>query len=189
MILISIREEILAEIEPSSQGNREMSLRKLRLYLDTSPIIMLELDQDPVRRRITEEFFRDMSKQSDEYELFVSCVTLDELNETGSDDKRQFAASFLESLEHTELPESDEAENLAWIYTIDGVLSQAHLDDLRHVAYAVVFRCDYVVTWNMRHLANPKTVDRVNRVNAIEKYSHIMLETPRFFAGESDDEK
>lgn len=164
-----------------------MSTRKLRLYLDTSPIIMLGLDQDPIRRAITEKFFHVVSGRPNEYELLLSRVTLDELNQAKTQEKRQLAASFLESLEHIELPENDEAENLAWIYTIDGVLSQAHLDDLRHVAYAVVFRCDYVVTWNMKHLANPQTVNQVNRVNALEKYSHIMLETPRFFTGEPND--
>ncbi len=164
-----------------------MITRKLRLYLDTSVIIMLGHDQDPVRRAITEAFFREMSEQSDGYELVLSRVTIDELNASKSEEKRQLATLFLESVGHTELPENDEAENLAWIYTIDGVLSHAHMEDLQHVAYAVVSRCDYVVTWNMRHLANPKTVERVNRVNALEKYSHIMLETPRFFTGELND--
>jgi len=79
------------------------------------------------------------------------------------------------------LPPNDEAENLAWIYTIDGVLSQANIDDLRHVAYAVVARCDYVVSWNMRHLANDRTEMRVNQVNAKEKFANISIVTPEHF--------
>ncbi len=149
-----------------------MTPHKLRLYLDTSVIIMLGPDQDPVRREVTEQFFRFIHENSDEYELVISKVTNEELDETNSEEKRRWAAVFVESFEHTDLPENAEAENLAWIYTIDGVLSHAHMDDLRHVGYATVSRCDYVVTWNMKHLANPKTVDRVNRVNALAKYSH-----------------
>jgi len=161
--------------------------RKLRLYLDTSIIIMLEHGQDPVRQAMTNEFFRIVAEHSDDYELLLSRVTIDELN-AGSDEEKANADSFLATLEHTRLPEKDEAENLAWIYALDGVLSESHINDLTHIAYAVVSRCDYVVTWNMRHLANPHTVKRVNDVNALEKYASIIIETPRFFIGEFDEQ-
>jgi hypothetical protein len=132
-------------------------MRKTRLYLDTSPIIMVAPDQDPIRRAITEEFFRVVAERSDEYELFVSRVTIEELDEAKSEEKREAAIAFLNKINCTKIPPSDIVDNLAWIYVIDGVLSQNHLDDLTHVAYAVVSHCDYIVTWNMRHLANDKT--------------------------------
>ena len=159
------------------------SMRKTRLYLETSVIIMVEPDQDPVRHAITNEFFRVVAERSDEYELFVSRMTIDELNNVKSNDKREFYASFLESINCTELPINDEAENLAWIYTIEDVLSQNHIDDLTHIAYAVVSRCDYVITWNMRHIANERTFSRVSAVNTIENYGKIYITTPEFFTG------
>ena len=113
--------------------------------------------------------------------MFISPVTLDELRDAKTEEKRRASASFLETLTHTELPENEEAENLAWIYIIDEVMSEARLDDLRHVAYAVVARCDYVVSWNMRHLANAKTEIRVNRVNANENYTKISIVSPEHF--------
>ena len=163
-------------------------MRKTRLYLDTSPIIMIEPDQDPIRRAITQEFFRIVAENSGEYELFISPVTRDEL-QAGTHDKNKESILFLDTLAHTELEINKEAEDLAWIYADDGVLSQANIDDLRHVAYAVVSRCDYVVTWNMRHLANPRTIRRVADVNAIENYSKIFITTPEHFTGESNDGK
>ena len=57
-------------------------MRKTRLYLEASPIIMMEPDQDPVRQAITKEFFRIVAKKPDEYELFVSPVTIEELRTT-----------------------------------------------------------------------------------------------------------
>ena len=163
-------------------------MRRLRLYLDTSVIIMLEPGQDTVRQAITNEFFRIMNEKPYEYELFLSRVTIDELI-AGSDAEKANADSFLALLDHTRLPEKDEAESLAWIYTIDGVLSESHINDLTHIAYAVVSRCDYVVTWNMRHLANPRTVQRVNDVNALEKYANIIIETPRYFIGDFNNDQ
>jgi len=142
---------------------------------------MVNPDQDPIRRAITQEFFRIVAEKPDEYELFTSPVVTEELDKAKTEEKRRVTVAFLETIRYTELPENDEAENLAWIYTIDGVLSQASMDDLRHVAYAVVSRCDYIVTWNMRHLANDRTEMRVNSVNANENYTKISIVTPEHF--------
>ena len=156
-------------------------MRKTRLYLESSPIMMVAPDQDPIRQAITKEFFRVIAEHSDTYELFLSPVTMRELGDAKKEEHRKSNASFLESVRYTELPQNDEAENLAWIYTIDGVLSQANMDDLSHVAYAVVVRCDYIVTWNMRHLANAETEMRVQQVNAKENYAKISIVTPEHF--------
>ena len=146
---------------------------------------MIGPDQDPVRREITEEFFRIFAERSDEYELIVSPVTIQELKNAKSEAKREASMSFLEAVKPVELPKNDEAENLAWVYVREDVLTQTHIDDLTHIAYAIVSRCDYVVTWNMRHLANPRTIRRVNDVNAVENYGKIYITTPRFFTGET----
>ena len=158
-------------------------MRKVRLYLEASPIIMMSPGQDPVRQAITKEFFRIVAENPDEYELFLSRVTFEELEKAKTEEKRKASADFLQTIQYTRLPENDEAENLAKIYTIDGVMSQARMEDLRHVAYAVVARCDYVITWNMRHLAREQTVSRVNAVNAVENCGKIFITTPEFLTG------
>ena len=164
-------------------------MRKTRLYLDTSPIIMIEPDQDPIRRAITQEFFRIVAENPGEYELFISPVTRDEL-QAGTHDKNKESVLFLGTLAHTELEHNKEAENLAKIYLAEDVLAKKHLNDLRHIAYAVVSRCDYVVTWNMRHLANHQTFSRVKAVNTAENYGTILLEPPTFFTkGETNDDR
>ena len=94
------------------------------------------------------------------------------MEDAKTEEKRKASADFLQTIQFTRLPENDEAENLAWIYTIDDVMSVARMDDLRHVAYAVVAHCDYIITWNMRHLAREQTV---RRVNAVENYGKIFI--------------
>ena len=165
-----------------SDGTIERAMRKTRLYLDTSPIIRVGDGESPIRQAITKEFFRVVGEKSDEYELFISPVTLEELRD-GPPEKIEEAILFLKTLEHTELLADTVAENLARIYAIDGVLSQSHINDLRHVAFAVVSRGDYIITWNMKHLANEKTVSRVNMVNGRENYGKIFIATPEFFTG------
>jgi predicted nucleic acid-binding protein len=159
-------------------------MRKTRLYLEASPIIRVDDNNSPVKQAITKEFFRIVAENSDEYELFVSPVTFEEVFSTkATEEKRKATAAFLETIQYTELPGNSEAEALAKVYTIDGVLSRASNNDLRHVAYAVVSRCDYVITWNMGHLANEQTVRRVNIVNVAENYGRIFITTPEFLTG------
>ena len=161
-----------------------MTARRTRFYLDTSLIIMVEPDQDPVRRAITDEFFRIVADNPDEYELLLSRVTIDELNEAESAEQRKASADFLTTIKHTRLPINDEAEGLALIYDIEKVLTTTHIDDLTHVAYAVVSKCDCIITWNMRHLANDRTIERVNAVNEICGYGKIDIKTPKLITGE-----
>jgi len=163
-------------------------MRKIRIYLDTSPIIMMGPGQDPIRQAITKEFFQTIIEKSDEYEILVSPVTIEELD-AGKQEQKEFSFAFLETIEYTRLLKDDEAENLAWIYVTENVLTDRHIDDLRHIAYAVVSRCDYVATWNMRHLANERTFRRVNTVNNVENYGKIYLTNPEFFTGETIDGK
>ena len=143
--------------------------------------MMVAPGQDPVRQAITKKFFRVVAENPDKYELFLSPVTIGELGDAKKEEHQKSNIAFLETVHYTRLPQNDEADNLAWIYAIDGVLSQANIDDLSHVAYAVVARCDYVVTWNMRHLANDETVRRVNHVNDKENHTRIMITTPEHF--------
>jgi hypothetical protein len=51
-----------------------------------------------------------LAKNADEYELFISPVTLEELGDAKSDEKRKATVAFLETIRYTELPKNDEAE-------------------------------------------------------------------------------
>lgn len=160
-------------------------MRKLRLYLDTSVISDIDAPADSERGTITKEFFRIVAENPDEFELIVSPITTAEIDDT-PEPKLTLLTTFLKRLVPVRLPENPEAENLAWIYVLEDVLSANHIDDLMHVAYAVTARCDYVISWNMRHLVNPKTISRVNEVNALEKFSHIIIATPLLITGEKE---
>jgi hypothetical protein len=157
---------------------------KLRLYLDTSTIS--EFDVESPRGEITREFFRIVAENPDEYELAISAVTMEELLDSPQDKREKFIV-FLEDIRHTVLTVNQEAINLAWIYVVENVLTDNHIDDLMHIAYAVVSRCDYVISWNMKHIVRPKTISGVNEVNFHNKFNSIMIATPQLFTGEIYD--
>ena len=51
-------------------------MRKTRLYLEASPIIRVDDNNNPIRQAITKEFFRIVAEKTETYELFISPVTV-----------------------------------------------------------------------------------------------------------------
>jgi hypothetical protein len=162
-------------------------MRKIRLYLDTSVISDIASDINRERETTTRKFFQFVTEHSEEFELLISPMVLQEL-ELAPEPKRLRFASFLKLLPCIVLQESDEAENLAWLYVVEDVLSDNHINDLTHIAYAVIARCDYIISWNFKHFVNVKTISRVNAVNAVNQYPNIVIITPEAIIGEMNDE-
>ena len=158
-------------------------MRKSRIYLDTSVLSTIDAPHIPYKEAVTKAFFRMMREQRDEFEVIVSPVLLDEMFDA-SEDICERSLALLESIRTNEVPKRREAEVLAKLYVKAKALCDKHFNDLRHVAYAVTERCDYVVSWNMRHLARVWTIDRVNAVNLEYRYPLIQIVTPEAFTGE-----
>jgi len=162
-------------------------MRKLRLYLDTSVIGDLDAPENSDRGMITKEFFRIVATTPNEYELFISPTGMGEIN-AAPVEKRQILLALLRSLNYIALPENREAHNLARLYVEEGVLPARHIKDLTHIAYAVCARCDYILSWNMKHFVRIQTISRVNAVNAIYRYPNVIIATPVIITGERRDE-
>ena len=157
--------------------------RKLRIYLDTSVISMVDAPHLSNKEAITKEFFRMMEEKPDEYEIIVSPVLMQEVR-NAPETIRERNLAILQSIHAIELPDRKEADDLAQLYVATEVLSQKHFNDLLHVAYAVSARCDYVVSWNMRHLVRVWTINHVNATNFEYHYPMIQIVTPEVFTGE-----
>jgi hypothetical protein len=73
---------------------------------------------------------------------------------------------------------TDEAMDLAGRYVRDGVIPARYRDDAVHVALAVLNNLDVVVTWNMKHLANVRRIEGINRTNLAMRLPLIRIHTP-----------
>ena len=58
------------------------------------------------------------------------------------------------------------------------------LGDALHLAIASYHRCDFLVTWNCKHLANANKFGHIRRVNGILGLSVPTLVTPLELLGE-----
>jgi hypothetical protein len=152
----------------------------MKLYLETTIPNFLFADDAPDEKQITEVFFEWLKISP--HELFVSPLVEQELS-AAPEPKRAKMRRVLRSLPLTDLVISNEAEGLAEAYVIGGAIPRRFEDDALHVALAVCHHLDVVVTWNMRHLAKPSKVARINAINAQRGYPLIRVETPKQVMG------
>ncbi len=150
-------------------------MRKLRLYLDTSVISHLFAEDTPDKMEDTIRFWNDCV--NDKYSIFISNVVTDEI-EKCSEPKRGGMLDRLKQIPIQILTKSDNVIELAGEYIKNGVLSNKSFDDCLHIAFAVFYDCDIIVSWNFKHIVNYKTIDKVRIVNAINKFREISIVSP-----------
>ena len=71
----------------------------------------------------------------------------------------------------------------------DKILPPRSVNDGLHIAAAVVAGCDYLVSWNMRHIANVRTNKGMRLFTISEGFKEIMLLPPSMLhlGGEADE--
>ncbi|MCC7291056.1 MAG: type II toxin-antitoxin system VapC family toxin [Phycisphaerales bacterium] len=92
--------------------------------------------------------------QASRHELFVSPEVVAELSDTRFKERIN-ALAMLRGLHVLEL--TDEARGFAETLVREKLMPRPSVSgDAIHVSTATVHRMEYLVTWNVRHLANPK---------------------------------
>ena len=150
--------------------------RKTKIYLDTSVISHLDAEDVPEKMQHTRDFWERV-KLGVEFDVCISKVTERELYNC-PEPKRSLMAGALREIVSMFLDENDEVEQLVNEYLLSNVLPPSCKDDLFHIAYAVVYRCDCIVSWNFKHLVNRKTMNRVNATNLSCGYQFIQILSP-----------
>jgi predicted nucleic acid-binding protein len=159
-------------------------MRRLRLYLDTSTISHLFTVDAPEKMEETNRLWTDMIKGK--YDVFISPVVINEIKKC-TEPRQSMMLEKTEQLKLHILKETDEIFALADEYIKGGVLGKKSRDDCLHIAYAVIYNCDIIVSWNFRHLVNFKTINKVKIINAINMYKEIAIVSPTMLV-EGDDE-
>lgn len=161
--------------------------RQLKLYLDTSIISHIFAPHKPVHEKITNDFFELVTLLPDQFLLVISPIVLLEIDNCPKPKKEQLI-DLLARISYTVLQQSDEVSQLVNSYLEEEVLGASHLRDLSHIAYATVARCDFIVSWNMKHFVKATVIDRVQAANMLNHYMSPYIATPTIFIEERDDD-
>jgi len=111
------------------------------------------------RRKLTREWWE---KEAHRYDLVTSEATLNELR-SGSYPGQQEAIGLVQNLPLLEVGE--EAQRIAELYIRHHVMPDEDAGDAAHLALASIHEVDYLLTWNLRHLANPNKVEHITVIN------------------------
>ena len=161
-------------------------MKKLKIYLDTSVISHLDAPDVPDREADTRVLWDKV--QSGEFEVFISPVDVLELDAC-PEPKRSVLAQWLKLIPYTLLQQTDEVMELAAQYLKAGILPKKSTRDRIHIAYACVYNCDMIVSWNFEHMVNYKTIAGVKSVNALAGYKEMPIYSPTMLIkGGADDD-
>ena len=145
-------------------------MRPLRVYVDTSVFGgMFEIEHEERTRR----FFRMVG--AGHFRLVVSDQVKEEVDRAPDETKRFFAMN-LPSMEYLRI--LPVVSYLADLYVVGKAVSEAHRSDAMHVAYASIYKCDGVISWNFRHMVKPKKSLRFNMLNVDNGFSQLFIASP-----------
>lgn len=150
-------------------------MRKLKVYLDTSVISYLSQEDVPERMKETLDLWKEFI--AGKYEIYLSQVTLDEVGKC-SEPKRSKLFDYLSDIEYTKLEINTEIVELAQKIIDMGILRPKSFDDCQHIAAAVVYNCDCIISWNFKHIVNIKTIRGVRAITNLEGYKGIDIINP-----------
>ena len=140
-------------------------MEKPRVYVETSiPSFYHEVRTTPdvlARKDWTRQWWDDARAK---YELVTSPAVINELSE-GIPERSAQRLALLRDL--PVLPIEPAIADIAATYIQQKVMPVDPAGDALHLAIASYHKCDFLVTWNCRHLANANKFGHIRRVNTL----------------------
>lgn len=150
-------------------------MRKLKIYLDTSVISHLDAPDTPDKMADTLKLWEEMKLGL--YEAYISEITVKEIMNT-PELKQSVMLDYLSQIEYNFIEVTDEIAFYAVKLNEMGILTNKHYDDCLHIACAAIKECDYLLSWNFKHIVRVKTINGVRSVNAMLGYRGIDIYSP-----------
>jgi predicted nucleic acid-binding protein len=149
-----------------------MAKDKSKIYLDTSVLSVLHDKRDQKLHQATRNFWKFLSN----YEIYISQIVIDEISITPDKSKKMLLERTIEDFVVLEI--NNEVENLVKEYMRQCLVPEKDKSDAYHVAVATVYKSEYLVTWNLEHLAKEITRHKVIAVNLLQGYKEVRIVTP-----------
>ena len=158
--------------------------RKIKVYLDTSVISYLDQQDSPEKMQETREVWERI--KAGQYEIFISDVVLRELENCKDDEKRNRLLGCLSEIDYNLVIVDDDTTRLARKFVENGVLKKKSLPDCEHIAAAIIADCDIIISWNLKHIVNVKTIRGIKVITMAENYKDILIYQPPVLLGEEE---
>ena len=156
---------------------------KPNIYIETSiPSFYCEVRTEPdniARREWTRQWWDEYLA---DYNAYTSEAVIDEL-EGGAFPGKTDALRLIENLPLLDI--SEPIADIVATYISHHIMPNDPAGDALHLAIASFYKCDFLVTWNCRHLANANKFGHIRRINTMLGLFVPALVTPLELIGES----
>jgi hypothetical protein len=151
-------------------------MKKLKVYLDTSIINFLNVEDSPDYRQNTELFF-EKNIASGKIETYVSRIVFEEINNTEDLKRRKELMDVFDKYPNikTLIADENNVEEMNFLvknYLDNGIIPRKSIADAFHVAYSTIFEMDILLSWNFRHLANINKEQKILIINKLNGYNY-----------------
>ncbi len=151
-------------------------MMKKLIYIETSiPSFYFEVRAEPemvARRNWTRQWW---DNQRQHYQLVTSLAVIEEL-ERGDYPKKEQVLGLLDDVPLLDIP--GELIDIVDTYVNRKLMPADTKGDALHLAIASFHACDFLLTWNCKHLANANKFAHIRRINTLLGLFIPTLTTP-----------
>lgn len=126
-------------------------MKREKLYLDKSVVSAYYDRKNLERQKITIRFWKEILPC---YQVFISEVTVEELNNTRDNILRRKFRNLIKGFRV--LKNKEKIKSLAKAYIKEGIFPEKYFDDALHVGICSFYNIPYLVSWNFEHLVKVK---------------------------------
>ena len=159
---------------------------QFKIYIETSiPSFYYEIRKEPdmvARRQWTREWWKHAAPRDN---LVSSVAVVEELGKGDYHIKKQ-CLEFVEQLPL--LPVDPAIAEIAEAYIQNHVMPQDPAGDALHLALSSYHKCDFLLTWNCKNLANANKFGHIRRMNTLLGLYVPTIVTPLELIGSEGDE-
>jgi rRNA-processing protein FCF1 len=151
-------------------------MKKLKVYLDTSIVNFLYVEDSPEYRKATEIFFENVVAKN-KIDTFISNIVIDEINRTEEKKHRDKLLNTFEKYNNINIlvAEDEIIDDIALLgenYIKNGIIPKKKNADSLHIAYTTIFEMDILLSWNFQHLANVNKERQILILNKTLGYNY-----------------
>lgn len=154
-----------------------------KILIDTS-VFGFALENSSNEKVLATKSFLKLISHSRNFSVFLSYVTVTELENTPEKELRENLFGLLRKFSYLVIGQSENVENLAQDYLKRKIVPEKYANDARLIAAAVAAGIPVIVTWNLKHMANVVVKRAVNAANMIMGYGNVDIVTPMEFTEE-----
>ena len=160
-------------------------MRKLKVYLDTSVVSYLYQVDAPEKMQNTLDLWKLFKNKV--YEVYISDIVIREISGC-NEEKLKILLDYLNQIDYNIIETDEGTVELAEKFIDFGFLKRKSYDDCRHIAAAILAGCDFIISWNFKHIVNVKTVRGIKAITTYEGYKDLMIYPPSALLEEEEED-